>query len=352
MNPALKNKNLSLVSKEIFAEYGKQGIFKQALPESFGGSGTTYADLDNAFRKLGKITHNPSLILSFQAHIWGGIYPLMKFGTQEQQQRYLPGLLEGKIVAGHAITELNSGSDIYNTRGNAHPQGEGFVLNGVKCYITNAPIADIILVYLKDQEHLSGFFLHKDDRGCQFVEGKPMSCFSNSPIGEVRLNDCHASTSRLLGSRYSGAQMIQSSLELERSFIFSGIVGVMEWQLDLVKKYAKNRIVRNLPLTSYQVIQHKIVDMFFRIRILENLINEATRLKSQKKRLTMQSALIKTYGSQAFLDNSNDAVHILGAIGLEEDGQLSSLVHDALGSRILGGTIEVQKNIAASLIGI
>lgn len=351
VNSLLKDKETMPISKEIFEEYGKQGVFKQAVSETLGGLGTTYADLHETYRNLGKATCNPSLLLSFQAHVWGGIFPLMKFGTLEQQQKYLPSLLKGKIVAGHAITEVNSGSDIYGILGTVREHGNGFLLNGVKRYITNVSIADFILVYLKDGEFLSGFLLHRDDAGCDFVGGSPMSCFSTSPMGEIRLNECFIPADRLLGQRHAGGQMIQASLELERSFIFSGIVGVMDEQITLVKNYAKKRLIRDLPLSSHQVIQHRVVEMYFRLQILDSLIREAAHLKDQGKRITIQSALIKTFGSQAFLDNSNEAVHILGALGLQ-DGRLASLVHDALGTRILGGTVEIQKNIVASLIGI
>ena len=145
--------------------------------------------------------------------------------------------------------------------------------------------------------------------------------------------------------------MIQQALELERAFIFAGICGVMDWQLDSVIKFSRERKVNGTHLGKNQAISHKVADMKLRLDTIRLWVNECARLKDNNKRITLASAQTKLFAAEAFLQSSLDAVHILGSSALIVDSPMTRLVSDALSSRLFSGSSEIQKNIIAALLG-
>ncbi|MGZ8215175.1 MAG: acyl-CoA dehydrogenase family protein, partial [Methylosarcina sp.] len=145
--------------------------------------------------------------------------------------------------------------------------------------------------------------------------------------------------------------MIQQALELERAFIFAGIGGLMAWQLETVIRFSRERRVNNAPLGKNQAISHKIAEMKVRLDTVRLWVDECARLKDNGQRITLASAQTKLFAAEAFLQSSLDAVHILGAGGLEEGNPMAELVNDALASRLFSGSSEIQKNIIAALLG-
>jgi alkylation response protein AidB-like acyl-CoA dehydrogenase len=339
------------IDKKLFEKLGSKDYFKHAVDRDIGGLGDRFEDLHDAYLDLGKKSYNSSLILSLNAHLWGGVFPLINFGTDQQKQDYLKDSMTGEKIGGHAITEKIAGSDIYGTQTMVKEVANGYLLNGTKSYITNAPIADYLIIYAKDNIGISAFIVSREDKNCEFLDTINMSCFAAAPIGQVKLDNCFLPKHRLLGSRESGGQMLQRSLELERSLTFSGIIGIMTWQFEQIKNHVKNKMFGDLPLSSYQVINHKVVDIYFRLQTAKTLLLDCVRLKDNGKRITMTSTMVKNCISDFFVENSTNIAHILGALGFER-GIHESLIHDALGCRLIAGSTEIQKNIAAALLGL
>jgi alkylation response protein AidB-like acyl-CoA dehydrogenase len=166
------------------------------------------------------------------------------------------------------------------------------------------------------------------------------------------LEDCEIDKNRLLGKPGTGTQMIQKALEYERAFVFAGIVGVMQWQLDeVVVRYSRERQSGGVHLGKHQAISHRIAEMKLRLDTIQLWLNECARLADKNQRLTLVSAQTKLYAAEAFLQSSLDAVQILGAAGLVSGSILPRLVQDALAGRLFSGSSEVQKNLIASLLG-
>lgn len=349
----LSAKSQNIIDHKMFLELAQKGFFRHGISKDFNGFGDGFQALCEAHIDIGKRFYNPSLILSINAHIWGGIFPLIYFGTNEQRNIYLKEALDGKIIGGHAITESVAGSHIYGIESRIlDEQNDVFLISGSKKYITNVPIADYLIVYVKDNLGLSAFIVLKKDLNVQFIpQTSSMSCFSESPIGEVVLNNCWIPKNRLLGLRGSGAQILQVCLELERSFIFAGIIGVMEWQFENVKTFANKRNINNHALSSYQSIRHKIVDIYFRLQNSKILVSKCALMKDGDQSITMLSTVIKTIVSDLFIQNTTDVIHIMAALGFE-DKVHSKIIHDALASKIIAGSTEIQKNIAAALLGL
>lgn len=346
--PAQGDKNASRLR---LRHCGRLQFLKHAITTELGGHNDSFSHLIRVHQLLGKQCLDTGLILSINAHLWGGIFPLITYGSIQQRQRWLPALLSGEMIAGHAITEPQAGSDINALSTTATATKQGFVLKGHKRYITNTPIADALLIYARLENKLTVFLVKSDDKGVIFADNPEVSGCSSATMGDVILDDCIIPADRQLGKTGAGSMMIQYTLELERAFIFAGISGIMNWQLETVIKYSQERKVNGSHLGQNQAISHKIAEMKLRLDTINLWLNECARLKTSNKPLSLASAQTKLYASEAFLQSSLDAVHILGAVGLESRNLMNNLVNDALASRLFSGSPEVQKNRIAALQG-
>lgn len=338
-------------SKQRFLYCAQQGLLKHAIPAEKGGHGDSFSSLVSAHHTLGKSTLDSGLLLSLNAHIWGALFPLLNYGDEDQQQAYLAKLLSGELIGGHAITEPQAGSDLNALEMTAENTADGLRLNGHKRFITNTPIADLLVVYARLDTKLSAFIIHADDTGARFLDNPEVTGCKTATMGDVILENCLIPHSRQLGKTGAGNMMIQQALELERAFIFAGLCGIMDWQLYTVIQYSRQRRVNSSHLGKNQAISHKIADMKLRMDSIHLWVNECARLKDNNKRITMASAQTKLFAGEAFLQSCLDAVHILGSSGLLKESPMTGLVNDALASRLFSGSSEVQKNIIAALVG-
>jgi alkylation response protein AidB-like acyl-CoA dehydrogenase len=188
----------------------------------------------------------------------------------------------------------------------------------------------VLVVYAKEAggTSLSAFMVRRDDPGVEFSNSLGIKGCATATIGDVVLSGCEIPAVRLLGKPGAGAIMIQLALEHERAFIFAGMTGVMQWQLQRVIKYARTRPAGNGTLAGVQAVSHRIAAMQLRLETTRLWIRECAQLLDDGRRITLASAQAKLYASEAFLQSSLDAAHLLGASGLE--GELPGLVHDAM----------------------
>ena len=329
---------------------GEAGLFRHAIAETFAGLGDGFADLCRDHEQLGKQTRDPGLILAINAHIWGSIFPLLRFGSDNQKAELLPKLVTGELIGGHAITEPQAGSDTQAMQATAVITEDGYILNGCKRYITNTPIADLLVVYAKHEGAISAFVVSRADPGVNFADGPIVQGCATATMGDIVLSDCRIPSDRLLGKAGMGSIMIQLALELERAFIFSGIAGVMQWQLDEVVTFARTRQVKGAPLCENQAISHRIAEMKLRLETVRLWVAKCADHCDRSKRITVESAATKWYASEAFLNSCLDSVQVFGTRGLE--GEHVALVQDAMAGRLFSGSTEIQKNIIAAMLGM
>ncbi len=327
------------------------GVFRHALPESVGGYGDDFATLVKTHRRLGATCRDSGLMLAINAHLWGSVFPILLYGSEAQKQAFLPSLLSGQWLAGHAITEPSCGSDVQAMTCHAEQNVDGYILSGEKRYITNVPLADWLVVYAKLDGKISAFLVSREDAGCNFSDECSLDACKGSATGSVILKDCRVNTQRLLGKIGTGTQMIQKALEYERAFVFAGIAGIMEWQLTEVVRHSRERRSGGVHLGRHQAISHRIAEMKLRLDTIDLWLAECARLCNSKQRLTLASAQTKLYAAEAFLQSSLDTVQILGAAGLQSGSVMAELVQDALAGRLFSGSSEVQKNLIAALLG-
>ena len=327
-------------------------FFRHAIDKRHGGLGDSFASLAESHEALGKQIRDPGLLLAINAHIWGAVFTVLRFADEAQKAHWLTPLLAGDIIGGHAITEPQAGSNAQMIETHYHEAKGGYVLNGHKRFITNTPIAGMMIVYAKrtKTDELSAFILTPEDKGAEFLDAPTVKGCATASMGDIVLKDCAIPKSRLLGKPGAGSTMIQLALERERAFIFAGVTGVMQWQLAQVIQYARSRMIGEQKLGHQQAISHKIADMKTRIDTTKLWITRCADLLDAGKRITVQSAQTKLYASEAFLQTSLDTVHIFGALGL--NSELTSLVEDAMAGRLMAGSSELQKNIIATMLGL
>jgi alkylation response protein AidB-like acyl-CoA dehydrogenase len=336
------------------AQFGIQGL---PVPPEFGGQGADPLTIMVAMEALGYGCSDNGLIFSLNAQMWACEMPIVQFGTDEQKQKYLPAMSDGSLVAGHAMSEPGSGSDAFALSTTVKQNGAGWVLNGSKTFVTNAPIADLFIVFAttdrkKGFAGLSAFLVDRDTPGLSI--GQPMAKMGlrTSPIGELFLQDCEVPPENLLGKMGAGMPVFNHSMEWERSCILAGTVGAMQRQLERCIEYARGRTQFGQAIGAFQAISHKIVDMKLRVETARCMLYRLGWLMSQGKATPLDSALVKLHLSESLVSTSLDAIQVHGGYGYMVEYELERELRDAVGSRIYSGTSEIQRNLAAAHLGL
>ena len=336
------------------ADFGIQGL---PMPEKYGGLGRDILTCIAAMEGLGYACRDSGLLFSINSHIWTCESPILKFGTDKQKDKYLPGLINGSMIGGHAMTEPDSGSDAFRMNCKAVKKGDRYFINGTKMFISNAPIADVLLVFaITDAKRgfagISAFIVEKGFPG--FSVGKPLEMMGlkTCPMGEVILDDCEVPEGNRLGKEGSGAAIFNSEMEWERSCLFATHVGAMEKDLEECINYAKVRNQFGKPIGKYQAISHKIADMRVRLELSRLVLYKVAWLKSQGKRVPVESAISKLFISESYVENCMEALQIHGAYGYSKELDLEKNLRDSIAGKIYSGTSEIQKNIIATFLGL
>jgi hypothetical protein len=333
------------------------GIQALPVPREHGGLGEDIVTCMLAMQALGKSCRDSGLLFALGSHMWTCEIPILAFGSDEQKRTYLPRLAAGEIIGAHAMTEPEAGSDAYSLRTAAVADGDHYVLNGTKTFISNAPIADLLLVFAttnpaKGWAGITGFLIPTTTPGVSV--GKPIEKLGlkTAPTGEVVLEDCRVPASAMLGKPGQGSAIFSAEMEWERSCLFACHLGAMERQLETCIRYAKDRKQFGNPIGSFQAISHKIADMKVRLELGELILHKVAWLKSQGKRAAMEAAIAKLFVSESYVTSSLDAIQLHGGYGFTTEYEVERDLRDAVGGKLYSGTSEIQRNLIASLLGL
>ncbi len=333
------------------------GILGLPMPQKYGGLEMDLMGCVAAMEGFGYASKDPGLLFSINTHIWTCEFPILKFGSEEQKEKYLRGLIKGSIIGGHAMTEPDSGSDAFSLRCKAIRDGNKYILNGTKMFITNAPIADILLVFARidDRKGFAGisvFIVEKDFPG--FSIGKPLKMMGleDCPLGEVILRECEVPVENRLGREGAGSAVFNSEMEQERSCLFATHLGSMEKILEDCIEYAKTRHQFGKPIGSNQSISHKIAEMKVRVEMSRLILYRVAWIKTIGQRAPMEAAIAKLFISESYVATCMDALQIHGAYGYSREFSIERSLRDAIGSKIYSGTSEIQRNIIATFLGL
>jgi alkylation response protein AidB-like acyl-CoA dehydrogenase len=336
------------------AKFGIQGL---PVPVELGGQGADILTTVLVMEALGYGCHDNGLIFSLNAQMWSLELPLVKFGSPAQQQAYLPGLISGDLIGVHAMTEPDSGSDAYAMRTRFERRGDGYVLNGTKLYITNAPVSDVVLVFAVDPGKpkvaaISAFLVEKGTPGFSVSRGLDKMGLRTSPMGEVVLDDCYVTAGNRLGREGAGMAIFNSAMTWERSCILASALGVMQRQMEACTAYARERKQFGQAIGKFQAVAGKIADMYLRLEAARLLVYQAAWLGQQGKPALAEAAAAKLFTSEAWVATSLDAIQVHGAYGYMKESGVERDLRDAVASTIYSGTSEIQRVILARMLGL
>ncbi|MGH2777648.1 MAG: acyl-CoA dehydrogenase family protein [Actinomycetota bacterium] len=340
--------------RDVWIKLGDFGLLGLPIPEEFGGSGADIITTCLALEALAEGGHDAGLGLSVGAHVTIGAVPIWLHGTNEQKRRYLPKLASGQWVGAMAITEPGAGSDAAAIECRARRDGDEWVLNGSKIFITNGSIADTVIVMaVTDPDAGSGhgvsaFIVERDAPG--FSVGRDLDKMGtrSSPLSLLHFDDCRVPHASMLGAEGSALWSIAfECFDWERTVMIASSVGGMKASLDAAVAYAKERVAFGKPIAKQQAIQHKLADMKAHLDAARLVLYRAAWLKQEGLPHQTEASVAKLFVAEAAMSNAIEATQIFGGYGYIKEYPIERSMRDAKLISIGGGTSEIQKMIIA-----
>ena len=336
------------------AEMGIQGM---PVPQEYGGGGLDALSIVGAQEALGYGCIDNGLVFAINAHMWTSIMPILGFGTDEQKQKYLPGLCNGDVIGGTSMTEPESGSDAYTMKTTARRDGDTYVLNGKKCMCTNGTEADVLVVFASVNPDdvkagVTAFLVEKGTAGFAAMRNVEKMGLRTASLAELEFVDCVVPVEQRLGKEGAGKNVFVEAMTWERGCILAPGVGAMQRLLEMCVDRAKMRIQFGKPIGKLQMIASKIVDMQIRVETARGFLYKQAWIKSSGKSPFLEAALAKLAISEAWCAVAREAVQIHGGYGYMTEYEIERELRDAIASTIYSGTSEIQRVIAAQMIGL
>jgi alkylation response protein AidB-like acyl-CoA dehydrogenase len=336
---------------------GRFGVFGLPIPETYGGLGLGLSALLAVMEGLGYATRDHGLLFSINAHLWTNSMPILEYGTDEQRQRFLPGLTSGALIGANGASEPDAGSDVFAMRTRAVRDGDCYVLEGTKTFVTNGPVADLAVVYATIDSKLgatgiTAFIVERSTPGLRVGPPFQKMGLRTSPMAELVLDGCRVPVANRLGREGRGAQVFERSMEWERGCILATCLGSMRRQLDACITHARTRKQFGRPIGKFQSVANRIVDMKVRLDTCRPLVYRIGRLKDAGRPAMQEAAIAKLYVSDCYVKSSLDAIQIFGGYGYMTEQEIERDLRDAVGGTIYSGTSEIQRNVIAASLGL
>ena len=340
---------------EAVAKMAKLGLMGIPYPKKYGGAELDVLSYAIAVEELARVDGGAVVILS--AHTSLGTYPIAAYGTEEQKQKYLVPLAKGEKLGAFGLTEPNAGSDASGTETTAVLQGDHYILNGGKVFITNAPIADTYVVFAVTTPNIgthgiSAFIVEKDYEGFEFGDHYDKMGIRSSSTAELIFNDVKVPKENLLGHEGEGFKIAMSTLDGGRIGIAAQALGIAQGAFEHAKEYALERVQFGMPIAYQQANQFKFADMAIKLRNARFQVYSAAELKQAHEPYGMEAAMAKAYASDIALEVCNDALQLYGGNGFLKGMEVERAYRDAKITTIYEGTNEIQRIvIAANILG-
>jgi len=334
--------------KGILQDIAKADLFSIFVPEEYGGFGGGCYEIVLAMEELARGC--VGVATSFAASALG-IFPVLISGTEEQKQKYLPDIASGARWAAFGLTEANAGSDASGIKTTAVLDGEEWVLNGTKQWITNGGEAQIYsIVALTDPSKgargASIFIVEDGDPGFSYGKKEDKMGIRSSATRELILKDCRIPKDRLVGKRGTGFITVMKTLDISRPGIASLGIGLAQAALDEAVVYAKQRVQFGKPIISFQAVQHILADMAIQLEAGRALVYAAARhIDSNPKNMSKASSMCKVFATDMAMKVTTDAVQVLGGYGYMKEYPVEKMMRDAKILQIYEGTNQIQRNV-------
>jgi alkylation response protein AidB-like acyl-CoA dehydrogenase len=336
--------------KDLFKKLGELGLMGVLVPTEYGGSGFGYMEYVTAIAEVSKL--DPAIGLSLAAHNSLCTGHIMTFGTEEQKQKYLPKLATCEWLGAWGLTEPNTGSDAANMKTVAQKEGEYFILNGAKNFITHGYSGDVAVVIARtgevgDSHGMTAFIVEKGTPGFKGGRKEDKLGMRASETAEMIFEDCKVHESQVLGNVGEGFIQSMKVLDGGRISIAALSLGIAEGAFEASVQYSKERHQFNQPISRFQGISFKLADMATQIEASKLLIFKAADLKNRGEKVTLAGAQAKYYASEVAVSVSNEAVQIFGGYGFTKDYPVEKFYRDSKLCTIGEGTSEIQKIVIA-----
>ncbi|MFF8553605.1 acyl-CoA dehydrogenase family protein [Streptomyces sp. NPDC015501] len=336
-----------------YAEIGVHGLL---FPSEYGGGGHDPLSYARIMEELGFSCLDNGLLMALGAHVLAVALPILEYGDQAQRATYLPDLVAGRHIGAHAMTEAESGSDALSMTTTARREGEEYVLNGQKCHVTNAPLADTFLVYATIDRALgftgvTAFILERSDLGLRVTPGADKMGLRTVPWGAITLENCRVPASRRLGAEKQGAAVFARTMAWERSLILAPWLGVMRREIDECVRFARRRRQFGKHIAHFQSVSNRLVDMRMRWEMSRLIVHRAAEQVVERSE-GIHAELGKLYTSESAVEVFTSALQLYGALGYARHERVDRNLRDALGMTLSSGTSDIQRNIIAGRLGL
>lgn len=347
-----------IFSRELWRQCADFGLLGLPVPEEYGGSGADPLSCAIALEALGYGCRDGGLVFSICAHVLACVVPVWQHGSAAQKDRYLGGLCDGTLVGAHAITEPDSGSDTFAMRLSAKRTDGGWLLNGSKTFISNAPVADVVVVFaITDPEKgfhggVTAFLIERGLAGFSAGQKFHKMGLRTSPVGELVFEDAMVPDSAVLGTVGGGASVFGTAMDWERALLVAAHVGTIERLLETSITYARTRSQFGQTIGKFQAVAHKIADMKVNLEAARLLVYRTASRLTVTRSIALDAAITKLFVSESLVRTALDAVQVHGGYGFMEEYEVERALRDAIGSTLYSGTSEMQRNIIGRWLGL
>lgn len=334
----------------------RSGLLGVFFETRYGGLGGTLTQTMRALEGLGHTCRDAGLSFSASTQIVSVGVPLQAFAGEQLKSRFLPRIVSGELITAHAVTEPEHGSDAMNITTTARRDGEDYVIDGGKMFITNAPIADLFLLYVRTGDPgpfgLSVFLVERDSPGLRIGEPLDKMGLRTSPLSEVTFQGLRVPAARRIGSEGAGFLILDHVMKREILFSFSLTLGEMSHRLERVVRYARTRRQFGQPIGRFQSISHRIADMKIAVETSRKWLADTGAKVEAGQDAALDVAATKILVSEANKSTALDAVQIFGGQGYLTGTGIERDLRNAIGGTIYSGTSEIQRNRIAALLGL
>lgn len=337
----------------IFKKMAELGLTGIPWPEEWGGAGAGFLSYAIAVEELARVCASTAVTLS--AHISLAGWPIYKFGTKEQKERFLRPMAEGRKIGAYGLTEPGSGSDAAAMRTTAVRDGETYILNGSKIFITNAGVADTYVVFALTQPELkhkgiTAFIVEAGMEGFSVGKKEKKLGIRASTTAEIRFDDVRVPAENRLGEEGEGFKIAMITLDGGRNGIAAQALGIAQGALEQAISYAKERKQFGKPIGDQQAIRFKLADMATKIEAARLLTHQAAWLEDEGLPYGKASAMAKLFASDTAMEVTTEAVQIFGGYGYTRDYPVERMMRDAKITQIYEGTNEIQRLVISNFL--
>jgi alkylation response protein AidB-like acyl-CoA dehydrogenase len=344
-------------SRKDWLRLGELGLLGLSIPAEFGGGGLGALDTAHRVEALGRGTADTGLVFAASAHLFACAMPLAGFGSEPAKRRFLPGLASGELIAGNAMTEDEAGSDVSRLATTATTVPGGFVLNGVKSFVSNGPVADLYVTYATtdpDAGHLgrTAFVVERSVPGVRAGEPLEKMGLASVPAGQVFFEGCFVPNEQVLGVPGQGGAIFQDSMGWERACLFAGYVGLLDRLLERSVRHARSRRQFGSAIGDFQAVANRIVEMKLRLESARLLLYRACWEMDAGRPSACSIALSKLAVSEAAVAGALDGVRLFGALGYLREPGIETMLRDTVPATIFSGTSDIQRLVIAKELGL